>query len=148
MRYLHPQLQKLMAERSWVELDSDTTSFLESKLLSFPFLGSGIDWSVVPHHKSLNRVGLSDAAECQWLVEQTAFGACEFAVVFYAPDKPSYIRDRESVLANLDLIFWKAPAKRYVFAVNYVESGKTVSPFAILEYGGGDMIRVVELPTK
>ncbi|MDR5818792.1 hypothetical protein QCE62_34770 [Caballeronia sp. LZ033] len=84
--------------------------------------------------------GLFDSiAAVKWL-DGSKVGRDSHIVFWYVRGQPGLICDKEFAIKNVDVAYWKAPGKRFMFGATFVEGKFKLSFDDFLIYSGADKI--------
>ena len=114
---------------------------LESHLQKLRWFGQSLDMNQLGSAKRIP-ISTFDFEIAAENLKQTEFGTRKYAIAFFNGDDPPIGGRLDTIMRNIDTIFWKAPGTRFVFGADReaVEWMPALDHF--VQYDGGDFLIV------
>lgn len=146
--YAHEEhLKELIHSGAAGLVDAQLCFGFESHIRGLPWLGSGLDWSSLmpPSTLSLNLSNASDQQVMSW-IQTTRIGCNSHLVAFFGGEQPGIVLDAVRALKELDVLYWKAPGRQFMFGAR--PAGLVWQPAYddFLEYDGADTVTALTAP--
>jgi hypothetical protein len=128
-----------MADGEIVLLDVSVSKDLTGFLDALPWEISSIDWEKFQYSQKINLTEYTNE-DLLCAVRKTAFGAHEHAIALFSAEEPCLAGSFKVIFENLDVIFWKVPGPRFVFASDIFHEVYIPKKEVFLRYDGGDEV--------
>ena len=75
-------------------------------------------------------------------LRETEFGKHSYAIAFFKGDDPAVGGELNTIIQNIDSLFWKAPGIRFVFGADKAAAAWMPAFDHFFQYDGGDFVVV------
>jgi hypothetical protein len=130
-------IKELLATGEFSIGPSDVVRDFSATLDSAPWEGTGLRWTDIGPSTTID---LSSTTDIVGWLQGTRLAEVDALLVRYSDDEPGIIGRPESVLRNLDVLYWRSPGRGYLCALERVDSGWQIISDNYAEYDGGQRV--------